>query len=80
MFHLFVFFLICQGAVASSAPINAQTDFPEYLEVSTDSLGTQECKDKVQAATTSVEKYVQTEAGRKMLTDLFQYVYTIGVQ
>ncbi|XP_066913299.1 putative serine protease K12H4.7 [Clytia hemisphaerica] len=62
---------LVHGAVASSAPINAQTDFPEYLEVSTDSLGTQECKDSVQAATTSVEKYVQTEAGRKMLTDLF---------
>lgn len=63
------------GAVASSAPIQAQTDFPEYLEVSTDSLGTQQCKDSVKAATTSVENYAKTESGRKLLTNLFQFVF-----
>lgn len=62
---------LAYGAVASSAPIQAQLDFPQYLEVSTESLGTQECKDNVKTATSMTEKYTQTEGGRKYLTDLF---------
>lgn len=68
-----MFLFYCQGAIASSAPILAQLNFPEYLEVSTQSLTDDTCRSNVANASKTLELYTQTEAGRKELTDLFRY-------
>lgn len=60
------------GAIASSAPIFAQLDFPEYLEVSTRSLTNDECRANVGAATESLEGFTKTEAGLKYLSTRFK--------
>ncbi|XP_065643422.1 putative serine protease K12H4.7 isoform X2 [Hydra vulgaris] len=56
------------GAVASSAPIYAQLNFPQYLEVSTKSLGSSRCRANVNAATKILESYLTTEEGLKKLS------------
>lgn len=64
--------MIFIGAVASSAPIQAQLNFPEYLEVSTQSLTDDVCRNNVGNATAMLEQYTKTDAGRKQLTDMFK--------
>ena len=60
------------GAIASSAPIYAQLNFKQYLEVSTQSLGSSSCQANVAAATKKFEEYLKTEAGLKFLSQDFQ--------
>lgn len=60
------------GSIASSAPINAQLDFPQYLEVSTASLGSEKCRSNVAKATAKLENYTKTEAGLKYLSLQFK--------
>lgn len=60
------------GAVASSAPIFAQLDFPQYLEVSTASLTDDLCRVNVAAASRSLDDYSKKEAGLKYLSTRFK--------
>jgi tRNA U34 5-carboxymethylaminomethyl modifying GTPase MnmE/TrmE len=62
------------GAVASSAPVKAQLDFPEYLEVVTASLDTTgpECNKNIANATQQVDRLLQTAEGVKKLTQTFR--------
>ncbi|GKT24822.1 Peptidase S28 like protein [Aduncisulcus paluster] len=62
------------GAIASSGPVRAWFNFPEYFEVVTDSLrtyGGDQCITRIQAATTLAEQYIQTENGRSSLAEMF---------
>ena len=51
-----------QGAVASSGPVNAKPDFPEYLEVVRTALETEggaECDEAVRTAVDRVQYLTQ---------------------
>merc|ERR1712023_115185 len=60
------------GAIASSAPVHAQLDFPEYLETVAASLGSS-CSNQFAVATKSIEQLLDdpTGAGREQLEELF---------
>ena len=60
------------GAIASSAPIQAQLNFPQYLEVSTQSLNSKQCQASVKKATAALESYTNTETGLKLLALKFK--------
>lgn len=64
---------LVNGAVASSAPVFAKLDFPEYMDVVTASLGTtgQDCVKNVANATQTLNSLLSSEQGAKQLTDLF---------
>lgn len=62
--HLFV------GSIASSAPVWAQVDFPEYLWNVEEQL-TDECRDTMEDAFIQIDKMVESESGRKELNELF---------
>ncbi|XP_052816348.1 putative serine protease K12H4.7 [Mya arenaria] len=62
------------GAIATSAPIYAQVDFPEYLEVVTDALrttGTQ-CGDAIRNATDTMASWLGSADTRATLEQKFQ--------
>jgi pimeloyl-ACP methyl ester carboxylesterase len=59
------------GAVASSAPINAVLNFPEYYEVATQSLP-KACRSAVNVATKSIENHLKTAFGRQHMSQLFR--------
>ena len=58
------------GSIASSAPVRAQLDFPEYLGVVQRSLGEQ-CSGVVRDATRLAETMMETPAQRVFLARLF---------
>ncbi|KAJ4455439.1 putative Thymus-specific serine protease [Paratrimastix pyriformis] len=62
--HLFA------GALASSAPVLAKEDYPEYFDVVQKSLGPA-CASRVQQATAKVDALLDTPAGRRQLEQLF---------
>ncbi|XP_011866150.1 PREDICTED: putative serine protease K12H4.7 [Vollenhovia emeryi] len=64
---------LIQGALASSAPIQAKADFYEYYEVVTTSLGRQSanCVEDVKTAFASVEELLATQDGPDKLKLLF---------
>jgi pimeloyl-ACP methyl ester carboxylesterase len=62
--HLF------HGSLAASAPVHAQTDFPEYFEVVAASIGPV-CATAMAAGTASVEKLLDSAAGRVQLQRYF---------
>lgn len=64
--------MLILGAVATSAPIFAQLDFPQYLEVSTASLTDDLCRANVAAASRSLDDYLRKEAGLKYLSTRFK--------
>ena len=66
--HLF------HASVASSAPILAQVDFKQYLQVVTKSLQTagKTCTQKIQNATTTIQGMIKTSSGRKKLSQMFK--------
>jgi len=60
------------GAVASSAPVFAEADFKEYLEVvgqSLTSLGSEECDKNVKSSTDTIRELLKTDDGRKTLKE-----------
>ncbi|XP_071501714.1 putative serine protease K12H4.7 [Diadema antillarum] len=63
------------GAVASSAPVEAQLDFPEYLEVVRDSLATSQvgsqCNDAISVATKDIERLMLHMTGWQALSKVF---------
>lgn len=63
---------LAHGAVASSAPIKAVLDFPEYFEVATQSLGTEECQHNVKHATSKIESLLKTSSGLQYLSTRFR--------
>lgn len=63
---------LVHGSVATSAPIFAQLDFPQYLEVATDSLTDDSCQVNVRTATDALGNYTLTEAGLKYLSARFR--------
>ncbi|RCN45825.1 hypothetical protein ANCCAN_08122 [Ancylostoma caninum] len=64
---------LVQGAVGSSAPVEAKLDFYEYLEVTERSLRNYkpECADNVERGFEEVHKLSLTKSGRKKLSDAF---------
>jgi pimeloyl-ACP methyl ester carboxylesterase len=62
--HLF------QGSLAASAPVHAQTDFPEYFEVVTTSIGP-ECTKAMAAGTSAIEHLLTFATGRDQLQRYF---------
>ena len=61
---------LAHGAVASSAPIKAVLNFKGYFEVATQSLGSDECRNAVKAATTKMEELIRTTDGRHYLSGM----------
>eukprot|EP00771_Trimastix_marina_P004022 gnl/Trimastix_PCT/751.p1 GENE.gnl/Trimastix_PCT/751~~gnl/Trimastix_PCT/751.p1 ORF type:complete len:507 (+),score=175.33 gnl/Trimastix_PCT/751:32-1522(+) len=68
--HLFA------GAVASSAPVWAKTDYHEYLEVVTRSIGPK-CADRLRQATQRIEPMLNTQSGRRALEKIFNACETM---
>ena len=62
------------GSVASSAPIQAIMDFPEYFEVVSNSLSTTgpQCTVNIATATKMVETMTKTSEGLANLTRIFK--------
>jgi len=62
------------AAVASSAPVQAELDFFQYLDVVDESLSSltgKECDQKIQEATAIIQSLLQTESGTRKLENLF---------
>jgi thymus-specific serine protease len=64
---------LIQGALASSAPIQAKADFYEYYEIVTKSLGrySEKCVESVETAFASVEELLAAQKGPDNLKLLF---------
>ncbi|XP_046998310.1 putative serine protease K12H4.7 [Schistocerca americana] len=64
---------IIDGAVASSGPVLAQANFPEYLEVVAESMQTfdPECVSAVAEATQEFEELLQSDAGVSTINEMF---------
>ncbi|CAP38389.2 Protein CBR-PCP-3 [Caenorhabditis briggsae] len=62
------------GAVASSGPVFAKTDFYEYLMVVEKSIRTYDktCADRIQSGFSTMQTMFQTKEGRQNLSDIFQ--------
>jgi len=69
---------LVHGAVATSAPIQAQLNFPQYIEVATSSLGTSQCQQHVREAAKHVEILLQTQKGREFLSKKFRTCQVLG--
>lgn len=67
------FVYIFLGSVASSAPVFAKVNFPEYMDVVTASLATtgQECGQNIANATDRLRSLLSSEKGAKELSELF---------
>ncbi|XP_059142067.1 putative serine protease K12H4.7 [Physella acuta] len=67
---------LVDGAVASSAPLLAEVNFVEYLQVVTDSLrtydGTDACNSAVQQATNMITDNLATLQGRTQIKNMFR--------
>ena len=66
---------LVDGSVATSAPIFAQLNFKEYLDVVRDSLtsnGSPQCVDNIAKATQDITKHLSTPEGRAALRDEFK--------
>jgi hypothetical protein len=61
---------LIDGSIATSAPVLAQLDFPEYFEVVQNSLGPS-CSQKVARANTLVTQMLGSPAGRSQLQKMF---------
>ena len=61
------------GSVASSAPVLATVNFPEYMDVVAASLATtgQECDKNIANATQAIHLLLSTDQGAKQLSELF---------
>ncbi len=63
------------GAVASSAPVFAELDYVEYLQVATQSLGSavngSQCVDAIGAATQTIQTMLTSPTGIAQLTSKF---------
>ncbi|XP_054770679.2 putative serine protease K12H4.7 [Lytechinus pictus] len=63
------------GAIATSAPVQAQLDFPEYLTVVRDSLATSrvgsKCNDAIQKANNDIDILMMHMTGWQTLTKIF---------
>ena len=63
------------GAIASSAPVLAEVDYVQYLQVVTASMATSkygtQCTDKIENATGQIQALLQTSAGKKQLQQQF---------
>jgi len=63
------------GAVASSAPVQAELDFYQYLDVVDKSLGYftgPECEANIKNAVQQIDKLLATQDGLQQLSDIFQ--------
>jgi len=58
------------AALASSAPVHAQLDFPEYHKVVTASVGPQ-CASRIKAAFNKVEELLKTPSGKQQVMNDF---------
>ncbi|KAH9489193.1 hypothetical protein Btru_044461 [Bulinus truncatus] len=67
---------LVDGAVASSAPLLAEINFIEYLQVVTNSLrtydGTDECNNAISQATSSITSALKTADGRAQIKQSFR--------
>ncbi|XP_022286435.2 putative serine protease K12H4.7 [Crassostrea virginica] len=65
---------LVDGAVATSAPIFAQLDFKEYLQVVVSSLATTGpgCNKNIKMATDAVAQMLKTDTGRKNVEKMFK--------
>lgn len=72
---------LVNGAVATSAPINAVLNFVEYLDVVSKALDTTGpmCNKMVQTAHMTVGKLLQTDSGRKQLKKMFNLCDDIDI-
>jgi len=58
------------GAVATSAPVIARADYPQYFDVASASLGTA-CSGRVRWGTEELDRMLSTAGGRKELATIF---------
>ena len=58
------------GSIASSAPVQAQLDFPEYFEVVSQSVGS-DCSNLIKAAQQEINNLLQTSNGIGKLVQAF---------
>ncbi|XP_065205164.1 putative serine protease K12H4.7 isoform X2 [Planococcus citri] len=65
---------LVHGAVASSAPLLAKTDFPEYLQVVERSLKTHshKCAKNIYLANRRLKRAIRTSSGRKRVSKMFK--------
>ncbi|XP_046998309.1 thymus-specific serine protease-like [Schistocerca americana] len=72
---------ITDGAVASSAPVLAQANFPEYLEVVAESMQTFDpnCVPVVDAAMKEFEELLQSDSGVSTINELFRLCSSLNV-
>ena len=66
---------LVQGAVASSGPVNAKPDFPEYLEVVREAMDSEDggqCDQAVRTAVSRVQYLTQHRVGWAMLGKMFR--------
>ncbi|XP_029634017.1 putative serine protease K12H4.7 [Octopus sinensis] len=73
---------LVDGAVASSAPVNAVLNFKDYLRVVTESLATfggPECNTAISQATEAIEQLLKTPAGRNLLKTNFNLCQEIDI-
>ena len=65
-----------QGAVATSAPVLAQLDFEQYLEVVAASLQTtgETCTENIAHATKKLQSMLMSDEGRQQLSKKFRFV------
>ena len=70
---VYVFCIYLLGSVATSAPVFAKVNFPEYMDVVTASLATtgQECVKNIANATDTLRSLLSSEKGAKELSELF---------
>ena len=66
-------------ALSSSAPVLAQLDYPEYLQVVTESIG-ETCARRVKAAFTKINTLIETEAGKAQLQSDFKACSSIETE
>ncbi|CAL2039664.1 unnamed protein product [Caenorhabditis brenneri] len=68
------------GAVASSGPVFAKTDFYEYLMVVENSIRTYDrtCADRIQSGFNTMRTMFLTKEGRQNLSDIFQLLPPFG--
>ncbi|CEF71411.1 Peptidase S28 family-containing protein [Strongyloides ratti] len=65
------------GAMASSGPVLAKTDFFEYLQVVEKSISTysQSCANNIAAGFNKMQNMIMTQTGRDSLNKLFTFTY-----
>ncbi|KAJ8682094.1 hypothetical protein QAD02_017886 [Eretmocerus hayati] len=71
---------LIQGAVASSAPVRAKADFPEYYQVVTKSLKkyNEACSETINTALEQIKQLLLSEGGQEEIKKAFNFCSTVN--